>query len=266
MDSHYPSVPPGSGDQPAPPDSPLPTGAPLIANVSETSDPPSKASQARRRTFNTRAVLFVALCGLLAYAVFAILPLVKGPGTAPAAETGIARTPPVTAYSTPTPAATPANVPTSVIPAGPPAAPPQRLVYPAAGIDVVVNPLEPTAEDKENQTIVPPATMDGYWLTPYGSPGAGSNNTTYIVGHSWQDRDAPFNHLSTGTAVGDRLTVATASGELAYQVDSVTTYVKSGLKDSPIWEVAPNRIVLISCYTDDLWGTNVVVVASPVPR
>jgi hypothetical protein len=46
-------------------------------------------------------------------------------------------------------------------------------------------------------------------------------------------------------------------------VDSVTTYVKSGLKDSPVWEVAPNRIVLISCYTDDLWGTNVVVVASP---
>jgi hypothetical protein len=149
------------------------------------------------------------------------------------------------------------------LPAGPPAAPPQRLVYPAADIDVVVHPLDPSAEDKERQTIIPPPTMDGYWLTPYGVPGAGSTNTTYVVGHSWQDREAPFNRLSNRAAAGDLLTVATGTGELGYRVDSVTTYVKSGLKDSPIWEVAPSRLVLISCYTDDLWGTNVVVVASP---
>ncbi|BAS09569.1 hypothetical protein AHiyo4_29910 [Arthrobacter sp. Hiyo4] len=105
--------------------------------------------------------------------------------------------------------------------------------------------------------------MDGYWLSPYGAPGAGSVNTTYIAGHSWTDRDAPFNRLSTHAAAGDRLTVATATGEVAYLVDLVTTYVKSGLKDSPIWQVAPNRLVLISCYTGDAWGTNVVVVASP---
>ena len=43
----------------------------------------------------------------------------------------------------------------------------------------------------------------------------------------------------------------------------MTTYVKAGLKDSPIWQGAPNRLVLISCYTGDFWGTNVVVVASP---
>jgi hypothetical protein len=137
------------------------------------------------------------------------------------------------------------------------------LVYPTAGIDVVVNPLAPSAEDKARQTIIPPPTMEGYWLSPYGIPGVGSSNTSYIVGHSWQDRDAPFNRLSTNAAAGDSLTVVTATGELAYVMDSVTTYVKSGLKDSPIWEVAPNRVVLISCYTDDLWGTNVVVVASP---
>jgi sortase (surface protein transpeptidase) len=84
-----------------------------------------------------------------------------------------------------------------------------------------------------------------------------------VAGHSWQDREAPFNRLSTQAAAGDPLTVTTATGDVAYRVDSVTTYVKSGLKDSPIWEVVPNRLVLISCYTDDLWGTNVVVVASP---
>ncbi|WP_159826338.1 class F sortase [Arthrobacter sp. 9AX] len=231
------------------------------------SDPAEVSADVRRgRILSARSILFVFLCGLLAYVVFAAPALLSGQSAGPAAPT-VAETqlPAATAPAGNTPLASPptATPSTAPVPAGPPAASPQHLLYPAAGIDVVVNPLEPTAEDKETQTIVPPATMDGYWLTPYGSPGAGSTNTTYIVGHSWQDRDAPFNHLSTRAAAGDRLTVATGTGELVYQVDSVTTYVKSGLKDSPIWEVAPNRIVLISCYTDDPWGTNVVVVASP---
>jgi hypothetical protein len=50
---------------------------------------------------------------------------------------------------------------------------------------------------------------------------------------------------------------------MKYRVDSVTTYTKATLKDSPIWTVAPNRLVLISCYTEDPWGKNVAVVASP---
>jgi hypothetical protein len=46
-------------------------------------------------------------------------------------------------------------------------------------------------------------------------------------------------------------------------VDSVDTYVKSNLKDSPVWDMVPNRLVLISCFTQDPWGKNVVVTASP---
>jgi hypothetical protein len=208
------------------------------------------------------AIIAVALAIVLCALTFAFLPALVGPGGAPSPQesspSGAASLP---IPSLTAPAAPPVAVP--VPPAGPAAAPPQRLVYAAADIDVMVNPLAPSAEDKARQTIVPPPTIDGYWLAPYGIPGAGSSNTTYIVGHSWQDRDAPFNRLSTKAAPGDSLIVSTATGELAYVVDSVTTYVKSGLKDSPIWEVAPNRVVLISCFTDDLWGTNVVVVASP---
>jgi len=48
-------------------------------------------------------------------------------------------------------------------------------------------------------------------------------------------------------------------------VEDVTTYLKSSLKDSPIWSIVPNRLVLISCFTEDPWGKNVVVTASPVP-
>jgi hypothetical protein len=205
--------------------------------------------------------MFVALCGILGYLAFAFLPLLAGPASTPGRVTGLAAQSTSAAPSTPAPEP---SVPTSIpVPAGPPAAPPQRLVYPAAEIDVVIHPLEPSGADRASQTIIPPPTMDGYWLTPYGVPGAGSVNTTYVAGHSWQDREAPFNRLSTQAAAGDLLTVTTATGDMAYRVDSVTTYVKSGLKDSTIWEVVPNRLVLISCYTDDLWGTNVVVVASP---
>lgn len=223
------------------------------------------------RLVTARSIVFVALCGVLGYIAFAFLPLLAGPA-GPPGKAGLAPQPTSVARSTPAPVtsvapSTPAPVPTAAtsvpVPAGPPAAPPQRLVYPAAEIDIVIHPLEPSGADQASQTIIPPPTMDGYWLTPYGTPGAGSINTTYVAGHSWQDREAPFNRLSTRAAVGDPLTVTTATGDVAYRVDSVTTYVKSGLKDSPIWEVVPNRLVLISCYTDDLWGTNVVVVASP---
>ena len=138
---------------------------------------------------------------------------------------------------------------------------PSRVTYPKAGMDVVVHALEP---DAHSQSIDPPVTMDGYWLTPFGLPGAGSTDTTYIIGHSWLDRDAPFNHLSWAAHEGDELTVTTASGVLAYRVESVTTYSKSTLKDSPIWDAVPNRLVLVSCYSEDPWGRNVVVVASPV--
>jgi hypothetical protein len=146
----------------------------------------------------------------------------------------------------------------------PDASAPQRLHYPAAAIDTAIHPLEPDNSAMESQTIVPPISMDGYWLTPFGVPGNGSKNTTYIIGHSWEGRDAPFNHLSSAAAVGDEFDVITSNGTIRYRVDSVTTYVKSTLKDSPIWDMVPNRVVLISCYTEDPWGRNVVVSASPV--
>ena len=101
--------------------------------------------------------------------------------------------------------------------------------------------------------------MDAYWLTAYGIPGAGSTNTTYIAGHSWDGKDAPFNRLSDESLVGKAVTVTTAKGTLDYTVDSVATHDKNTLKDSDIWNVVPNRIVLISCYTEDPWGKNVVV-------
>lgn len=145
----------------------------------------------------------------------------------------------------------------------PPAAAPTRIVYPAAGFDVDIHPLSPSQDELDNQAIVPPITMDAYWVTNFGTPGIGSTNTTYILGHSWEGRDAPLNRLSSATP-GDIFEATTTAGTIRYRVDSVDTYGKATLKDSGIWTAVPNRLVLISCYAEDLWGKNVVVVASPV--
>ena len=152
--------------------------------------------------------------------------------------------------------------PAPVLPA---AAEPLRIRYAAAAFDVPVHALDVDAAAQASQTLEPPATKDGYWLTPFGTPGKGSANTTYVIGHSWDGADAPFNHLSSAATVGDRFEVDTATGTIPYRVDDVTTYLKSSLKDSPIWSIVPNRLVLISCFTEDPWGKNVVVTASPVP-
>jgi hypothetical protein len=149
--------------------------------------------------------------------------------------------------------------------ARPLAAAPTAVSIAAADLDVRVLPLTPSADELASESLVPPLTLDAYWLTSYGMPGAGSSNTTYVVGHSWDGRDAPFNRLSDESLVGKAITVTTAKGALRYVVDSVATHDKSTLKDSDIWNVVPNRVVLISCYTEDPWGKNVVVTASPAP-
>lgn len=162
------------------------------------------------------------------------------------------------------------RIPSTVATAGrktalPAAAAPTAVSIGAADLNVRVLPLTPSADEWASESLVPPLTLDAYWLTSYGIPGAGSTNTTYIVGHSWDGRDAPFNRLSDESLVGKAVTVRTAKGTLKYVVDSVTTHDKNTLKDSHIWNVVPNRVVLISCYTEDPWGKNVVVTASPAP-
>lgn len=242
---------------------------------------PSRGSKtAKRRTWN-RGDLLILACGLVA---FLILTFLSGPG--PSARPGLAGLMP--AAPAPVAAGSPsrsapedgaaglaAGAPgtgtagtqaeAGRLPGLPPAAAPLRIVYPAAGIDVAVHPLDPSPGDIASRTIVPPVSFDGYWVTTFGTPGAGSANTTYIMGHSWEGRDAPFNRLSSATAPGDIFDLTTTAGTISYRVESISTEDKSTLKDHHIWQVFPNRLVLISCYTEDLFGKNVVLVASPAP-
>lgn len=100
-------------------------------------------------------------------------------------------------------------------------------------------------------------------MTSFGSPGSGSEDTTYLTGHSWEGKEAPFNRLSTDAEVGDSIQLTTETGVLDYVIDSITTLDKDTLKDSEIWDIVPNRLVVISCYTEDIWGKNVVITATP---
>jgi LPXTG-site transpeptidase (sortase) family protein len=130
-------------------------------------------------------------------------------------------------------------------------------------MDQAVLPLTPTEEERNLAAVVPPRTADAFWLTPYGVPGAGSTNTTYIVGHSWEGQTSPFNNISLVAKRGDRLTLTTAEGPLTYTVDQITTEYKDTLRDSAIWDKVPGRLILITCFTADLRGKNIIVQASP---
>lgn len=185
---------------------------------------------------------------------------VAPPAPAPVASP----TPAPVAPPTPTPSGPGEAAGAQPAPVSPNGVAPTRITVEAAGIDVAVLPLVPSADELASQSIVPPITDDGYWLTSYGAPGPGSTDTTYIAGHSWEGREAPFDLFSTDTEPGDTIILDTMAGPLTYVVDAVTTHDKNSLKDSDIWNITPNRLVIISCYTEDPWGKNVVVTASPV--
>ncbi|WP_267276052.1 class F sortase [Arthrobacter sp. CDRTa11] len=174
------------------------------------------------------------------------------------------------APSEPAPSAGPATpapaVPSLDVPQGPVqvASPPLHITYPAVEMDQDVLALSPTEQELTLGSIVPPHTVEAYWLAPYGSPGAGSTNTTYIVGHSWEGRGSPFNNISARSQPGDQFTVTTEQGTLGFKVDAITTENKSTLEASPIWDIVPGRLILITCFTEDLWGKNIIIEASPL--
>jgi hypothetical protein len=190
---------------------------------------------------------------------------VAPPATVPAEHTAAAITDTTSAGNEP-PA--PMEIPRAAMPVEAAGAadgfPPLHITYPAVEMDQAVLPLAPTELEKEMGAIVPPHTPDAYWLTPYGSVGAGSANTTYIVGHSWEGRLSPFNNISTRSKQGDELTVTTGGGSLVYRIDQISTEYKDTLRDSSIWDIVPGRLILITCFTEDLWGKNIVIQASPV--
>lgn len=88
------------------------------------------------------------------------------------------------------------------------------------------------------------------------------------MGTTWSTKisrpEGSFNNFSTRARIGDQLTVSTAYGPQPYQVHAVSTENKNTLKDSHIWAKVPGGLVLVSCHTADLWGTNIIIEARPL--
>lgn len=165
----------------------------------------------------------------------------------------------------PAPAATPTVAPPKPpAPAVPAASAPTRIDYPSAAASVTIHPLTPTADDLASGSVEPPETKDAYYLTEYGQPGAGSEDTTYIVAHRWVGADSPFNHIGEDAKTGDTFTLTTATGAITYRVSSVSAYSKDTLHTAPIWGMNPGRVVIITCNSADPWGKNTVITGEPV--
>ncbi|WP_344368012.1 class F sortase [Arthrobacter humicola] len=233
------------------------------------------AASGGRRRLRTGLITGAALA---ATALAAVISLTAGPASPPPAAGAVTVTTPLApanaspdAASNASPDAASNASPDAASTASPDAAstapafqgsPPLHITYPGVGMDQDVLPLTPPEQGPAS--IVPPMTVDAYWLTPYGSPG--STDTTYIIGHSWEGRDSAFNHLSSRAKPGDRIIITTSAGTATYTVTTVSTENKNTLKNSPIWNKVPDRLILVSCYTADLWGTNIIITADQTPR
>jgi sortase (surface protein transpeptidase) len=166
----------------------------------------------------------------------------SAPSSAPSsAATSSAPAPVATTEATPTPTASEAPRASSV-----------RLEVPSVGLDVGVLPLTP-----EGGVIDPPTMADSYWVQPYGEPGGAPDNTVYIAGHSWTEGAAAFNALmpgdhGEGVSTGDAVEVRSPGGTVDYTITGTARYDKDSLPDAvDVWQVAPGRLVLITCFVDD---------------
>jgi sortase (surface protein transpeptidase) len=132
---------------------------------------------------------------------------------------------------------------------------PLRVRVPAVGVDA---PVLPTAF--ENGEINPPTLDDVYWIADYGAPGTDSDNTVYLLGHSWDNGPAVFNALfdrptqTSRVQPGDEIDVETPEGMVSYEVDRTERYPRASVGDpdseayGDVWAVVPGQLILITCF------------------
>lgn len=149
----------------------------------------------------------------------------------------------------------------------PPAAAPHSVAIPAIGFRTDVGALATGSAPALN----PPEAGRAYWLSDYGLPGEGANNTVYLVGHTSADGRAVFDPLvdraeqQSTVLPGDEVTLDTDTGTVTYEVIAVERHNRQRLSElESVWTNAPGRLVLITCFfersTDEI-SDNLVVFA-----
>lgn len=227
---------------------------------------PSPAGEVRVRTSRPYArrvrvaATAVALGVLAAVAVVVIGSGDEPPVAAPVASPRISPAPPVQAAS-PTPSLAPVGPSTSL-------GVPVEVRLDAVGLDADVLPTASVAG-----AFDPPTFGEAYWIEAFGAPGTASDNTVYVLGHSWDEGDAVFNPLFDRTsqtsqvAAGDEVVVTTDTGDVRYEVERTERIPKTEIAKSSneIWTRVPGRLLLITCFQNSDGGTtadNFVVFAT----
>lgn len=148
-----------------------------------------------------------------------------------------------------------------------PASPPTSVAIPA--IDFVA-PVDSMAVGA-SAVLDPPTREDVFWLDDYGVPGAGSDNTVYLIGHTSTDGSAVFDPLVNRAEQrptvlpGDEVIVATEEGSVPYEIVATERHDRAALSDlEEVWTGEPGRLVLITCFfasDQDVASDNMVLFA-----
>ena len=128
-----------------------------------------------------------------------------------------------------------------------------HLLIPAVHLDLPLLALTP-----RKGVINPPTLTAGYWIEPYGEPGADpkkARNTLYIAAHSAQRGHDGFDPLlasgrqGSTLVAGNTIQVRTPGGTATYTVEATKRYAKNALPSATdVWESHPGRLVLITCF------------------
>ena len=134
------------------------------------------------------------------------------------------------------------------------AAAPHAMSIPALGFAAEVLPL---ARDGA-AVLDPPGATAAYWLSDYGFPGEGSEDTVYLIGHSSDAGTAVFDAIvnpatqSTPLLAGDEIVLETETGSVLYEVVTAERQDRTALADlERVWSSAPGRLVIITCLFDE---------------
>ncbi|WP_233498816.1 class F sortase [Blastococcus sp. TF02A-26] len=127
------------------------------------------------------------------------------------------------------------------------------MTVPELDVDLPVLPHTP-----RGGVINPPTLTAAYWIQPYGEPVGTpeqADNTLYLAAHSTGTGEYGFDPLmetdggGSTLGPGDVIEVSTPQGTVRYTVERSQRYAKGELDDATeVWEVAPGRLILITCF------------------
>ncbi|WP_217135422.1 class F sortase [Leucobacter chinensis] len=152
--------------------------------------------------------------------------------------------------------------------ATPDAAAPKQLSIASIGFTA---PIESMSVGTEHD-LFPPDFTQAFWLDDYGSPGAGSDNTVYLIGHTSSNASAVFDPLvnrveqRSTVLVGDEIVVTTEKGDVVYEVTASERHPRSSLGTlEKVWQSKPDRLVLVTCLFEadqNIVSDNIVLFAT----